>query len=293
MEAHTHVSHRHHPALWGSLIMVVSEIFAFVVAFRQKAFFEQSQTEPPEISLGPILAYFFGVVLIIGAILFLVRTRYLGMVMRILFTFLFSWGAFVALSLSIAIPFAATIALAAGLMWFFSPRVWLHDLLLAMAVVSAGAVFGFLIPPWTAIFVMLVLSVYDAVAVGLKYMQWMAQKLSEFDALPAFVVPKHMSDWNLNLKDGGLRKLFDDTDEREFSILGGGDVGFPLLLIISVFYAWGLAGSVIVGFFALLGLMSAYGIQTFILKGRPVPALPPITVISLMGFAIAYFVFAA
>ncbi|MBU2608964.1 MAG: hypothetical protein KKF26_06555, partial [Chloroflexi bacterium] len=106
----------------------------------------------------------------------------------------------------------------------------------------------------------------------------------------AFIIPKQISRWNLDLKKAGFKKLFEDSSsERELSILGGGDIGFPLLLIVSVFFAYGFASSLIVAAFSLLGLISAYWIQLVFLKGNPMPALPPISLASLIGFLIVVY----
>ena len=45
--------------------------------------------------------------------------------------------------------------------------------------------------------------------------------------------------------------------------------------------------AVLVGGFALVGLLSAFFIQMLWLKGRPMPALPPIAFFSLVGFLLA------
>ena len=82
----------------------------------------------------------------------------------------------------------------------------------------------------------------------------------------------------------------DELSEREFSILGGGDIGFPLLLIITVFFSYGLADSLSLAPFSLIGLAAVYWIQAVFLKGKPVPALPPITIACLIGFLFVYFV---
>jgi presenilin-like A22 family membrane protease len=132
---------------------------------------------------------------------------------------------------------------------------------------------------------MLVISVYDVLAVRFGYMMWMVKRLSVSDTLPAFVIPKSMAGWNLDLRRA---ELFEDRPEREFSILGGGDVGFPLLLTVSVFFAYGFTRALVVAGFALLGLAAAYGVQRVLLKGRPTPALPPIAVLSGIGLLIVY-----
>ena len=276
---------------WSSLILIASQAFTLYVAFREKDFVEANRITSPQISLELPLVYFFGVVVLLGVILFLVPVAKLRIVFRILFTFLFCWGMFIALGLSLPMPVASIISLAGGLMWLLSPRVWLHNLLMIFALVSVGSVFGFLISPWTAIAFMLVISIYDILAVRFRYMLWLAEKLSQSDTLPAFIIPRRISDWNLSLKEVGFKKLFQDRlAEREFSILGGGDIGFPLMLVVAVFFACGFTGSVIVAVFSLLGLVSAYWIQIFILKGKPMPALPPISLVSIIGFLIQYFI---
>lgn len=135
---------------------------------------------------------------------------------------------------------------------------------------------------------MFALSVYDILAVRFGYMIWMAKRLSESNTLPAFIIPKGFSSWNLDLKRGGFTSLMEGTSaEREFSILGGGDIGLPLLLIVSVFFTYGFTSALMVGVFALGGLISAYWIQLAVLKGKPLPALPPLSIASLIGFLIA------
>lgn len=278
------------PFLWSSFILITSQILTLYVASREKHFVETHQITSPEIPLGLPLLYFLGAVVLLGAILFLVPVDKLKIAFRIMFMLLFAWGMFITLGLSLPILAASLISIAGGLMWFFRPKVWLHNLLMIFTLASVGAVFGFLLSPWTAISFMLVISVYDVLAVRLGYMLWMVKRLSESETLPAFVIPKRISAWNLNLKESGFKKLFEDESaEREFSILGGGDIGFPLMLVVSVFFAYGFASCVIVAAFSLLGLISAYLIQLFFLKGKPMPALPPITFVSLIGFLIVYF----
>jgi presenilin-like A22 family membrane protease len=279
------------PAFWGSLILVVAQGFTFYVAFQERDFVEANQITPPEVSLGIPLAYFFGAVALLGVILFFVPISKLKMAFRIMFAFLFSWGVFIVLGLSWPVLPASLISVAAGLIWLFMPRLWLHNSLMIFALVSIGSVFGFLLSPWVAMSFMLVISVYDILSVRFGYMLWLVKRLSEFETLPAFVIPKSISDWNLNLREVGFKKLLEEkAAEREFSILGGGDVGFPLLLTVSVFFVSGLGGALIVAASSLLGLISVYLIHLFLLKGKPMPALPPISFACLVGFLIVCFV---
>lgn len=268
--------------------MVLALTLALYEAIREKLFIEANQIVSPDISLGPVIIYFFGVVVILALILLITPLSKLRLVFRILFALMFAWGVFVITALILPAAVAYPVAIIAGIAWLFWARVWLHDLLLLIALAGAGSVFGFLFSPWTFMIFMLIIAVYDVLAVRFGFMVWMVDKLSESTTLPAFIFPKQIRDWKLSLQDvrlGEMKK--DESAEREYAVLGGGDIGFPLMLAVSVYFATNLASAVFVGVFALVGLMSAFLVQLLWLKGKPMPALPPIAALSLIGFIIA------
>ena len=138
---------------------------------------------------------------------------------------------------------------------------------------------------------MLAISAYDVIAVVAGYMMWMAKKLSQSDSLPAFVLPKKAKDWNLNLKGSTVNKLFDDENaERDFSLLGGGDLGFPLVFVASVITAYGVNDGIVVAAASFIGLLFAYFLQIYVLKGKPLPALPPICFVAFLGFILVRYI---
>jgi presenilin-like A22 family membrane protease len=99
-----------------------------------------------------------------------------------------------------------------------------------------------------------------------------------------------MRDWKLKLRSVRVSDLTGkEIEERQYSILGGGDIGFPLMLAVAVFYHNGLSGAIVVGALALVGLMGAYLIQLYWLKGKPVPALPPIAFAATIGYLVVRF----
>jgi presenilin-like A22 family membrane protease len=278
------------PYLWSGLIMALSLTLSLYVAIQEKKFLETNQIVSPDVSLGPIIIYFFSVVAVMALVLFFIPLKRLRLVFRILFTLMFAWGIFIVADLILGDIPAYSLAIVAGLAWLFCANVWLHDLLLLITLAGAASVFGFLFSPLTFMIFMLVIAVYDVVAVRFGFMVWMADKLSESASLPAFIFPRQTGDWRLTLKNvhvGELRK--EEPAKREYTILGGGDIGFPLMLSVSVFFEDGLPGAILVGAFALVGLMGAFLIQKIWLKGKPMPALPPIAFLSLIGFVIATF----
>lgn len=223
-------------------------------------------------------------------LLFLVPVRALRTLLRILFAVLFSWGIFILIILWFPVAVALPAALVVGVAWFFFARVWLHNIVMILALVALGAVFGRLISPWTSMILVAILAIYDFVSVRFGFMMWMTKKLTESSTLPAFIIPHRLSDFNASLKEKAFTGLIDEASfERKFSILGGGNIGFPLLLTSSTYFGYGLNASILVAGLALVGLWLAYLIQAVILKGRPMPALPPIAVLCLIALLIVRF----
>jgi presenilin-like A22 family membrane protease len=279
------------PFIWGGATIIAGMALALYVASVQKQFVEVNQIVSPDVSLGPGIAYFFGVVVIMALVLFFIPLSKLKLVFQLLFTLMFGWGIFIIAALTLPLAAAFAIAIIAGVAWLLWARVWLHNLVLLITLASAGSVFGFLFSPWTFVIFMMVIAVYDVVAVRFGFMVWMVDRLSQTVTLPAFIYPKKIKDWALSLKTVRVDELAEKpAGDREYSILGGGDIGFPLMLTVSVYFtSSGLGDAVVVGAFALVGLLSAFLIQLVWLKGKPMPALPPITFFSFAGFLLAHY----
>ncbi len=307
---------RFHPVYWSLLILALAQVLALITVSREDPFLESKNFEvpaqPPDVvtlwpqpvttpsgevtqvpaysSFGPILIYFLAAVIILGGVLFLIPVSKLTLVLRVIFTFMFGWGAFIIFVLWLPLLVTLVIAVVLATGWFFIRRVWLHNLVMLLAMVAVGAVFGRLISPWTAMLIVLAIAIYDFLAVRFGYMVWMTEKLSESDNLPAFIIPRGLSGWGSSLSQADIHKLTEiNPSERRYSILGGGDVGFALLLVCSVYFARGLSSAIMVAAFSLVGLACAYWIQAAFLKGKPMPALPPISAAAIIGFLIAYY----
>ena len=296
---------------WGLLLFVVAHVLVLLVTPRMDPFLDERDiyipSQPPvtvslwpgevtlpsgevtevpaHSSLGPVLIYVLAAAGVLGLTLYLIPPTALKFVLRLLFALLFSWGALVATVFYLPLPLALAIAVVFGTFWFLIPLVWLHDMVLILAVSSLGAVFGRFITPWTAMAIILALAVYDLLALRSRFMLWMADRLSQIKALPALIIPKKYSEWNLNLKKQE-RIIQVNPADREYQILGGGDIAFPCLLTASVYFAQGLAPGAIIAVLGSLGLVSVYAIQAIFLKGKPIAALPPIAVFTLVGLLI-------
>jgi presenilin-like A22 family membrane protease len=285
------------PVLWGSLSFVLGAALASFIAFRELNYLAANPdiaADMPKVAPQFPVIYFFSAVVVIGIILLVIPVSKLKWVFKTLFIFLYAWGIFVVLAFTFQTQLTAItiISVLVGLVWFLWPRVWLQNILMLLALVGIGSVFGVLVKPWPIMIFLLVVAVYDYLAVRFGYMIWMANKLSKSDSLPAFVIPKTTSNWNHSLKTTGSDSqtiIEGDASQREYSILGGGDVGFPLILMVSVYANYGFGSSMIIAGFSLVGLIGAFVIQSLFLKGKPMPALPPIAISSLIGLLIVIY----
>jgi presenilin-like A22 family membrane protease len=303
------------PVFWAMVIFIIAEILTLILVARIDPFLEENNifvpSQPPEIvtiwpgettlpsgeiveisaysSLGPILIYFFGVAAVLTLVLAFIPLWLLKKLLRMMFAFVFGWGSFIMAVLWLPLPTALGIAAMVSLIWFFIPRVWFHDLALVVALVSMGVVFGRFITPWTGMIMIWVLAVYDILAVRSGLMVWLADKMSQVQSLPAILIPKALGQWGASLKQSGVENIARTRiTDRKYSVLGGGDIAFPCLLTASVYFSQGqgLGPGIIMAVAGTLGLAGAYFIQAFVLKGKPMPGLPPIAVCTLIGLLI-------
>ena len=157
--------------------------------------------------------------------------------------------------------------------------IWFHDLLLILGLAGLGGSVGFSFSPTTMIVLFLIFSFYDLVAVYLTHhMVIMAKGLIETGAVLGFIIPINLVDFKEKMREVKIG----EEEKKRFSLLGAGDVIFPLLLSVS-FIPFGLAKSFIVMVFSCLGLCFSFWL--FLKLGeKPMPALPPIFLFSLLGF---------
>lgn len=158
--------------------------------------------------------------------------------------------------------------------------VLLHNVGMILAVAGIGAVLGLSLAPISAVFLLLILSFYDIIAVyKTGHMVKIAEDMIRAQAISGIVLPQTIKDWfeNLeNVRPGG-----------RFMILGSGDLIMPLILIASVIGFHGLAAGLTVMLFSMLGLFLTYYLFMTQKTRRPMAALPPIAAASIVGYLVA------
>ena len=304
---------KYSPFVWSTAIFVICFGLMFLIVSKESALIQSQEISVPSVSgaangvpggagldniseaitvksTGFPILYFIFLSAFLGVALYFIPVTKLWLLLRILFGFAFSWGTFVFFGFFLPVAAAISLAVVIGLAWFLTPRIWLHNGLLILTLVSLGAVFGAMFSPWTVILIMLVIALYDFLSVKFGYMQWMARKLSDSETLPAFFIPYQMANVKMSLKGPVVKSLFDDGEEKQFSILGGGDIFFPLWLSATVWFASGINMALVIAGFSLLGLIATYLIHFLLMKSKATPALPPIFVASLCGLLLIRFV---
>ncbi len=222
-----------------------------------------------------LLAFGIGTAIVLG----LIRISHGGWFLRIFFLF--------ALFAGITITFGAftsqTLALILSLILIFSyvlwPYVWFHDLVLILTLPGIAALIGVSLNPWTVAVLLIVMSVYDYVAVyKTKHMVKMAKTMIASRAIFAMIFPEKVKDFKEHL---------DKAHPGEgFMMLGTGDFVFPLIMASSAFALNSLAPWLVLGF-SLLGLLIMHLIFFSQKIRQPMPALPPLATFSIIGFIIA------
>ncbi|MCL4388194.1 presenilin family intramembrane aspartyl protease [Candidatus Marsarchaeota archaeon] len=192
--------------------------------------------------------------------------------------------------------------------------VKLKNVAAIIASIGVGAVLGFGFSFLAAIIFMGLLAIYDFVAVFItKHMITLANvvtdnnlafmvDMNEVEAVPkSNFSKKELSEYNKYVKSSGQRgKRILSVMKKTGSMgmvpisanvaLGTGDLAIPLMVAVS---AYKLTLSFVPSFFIALGAVLGLILTMFILRKykRALPAIPPLFLGVLIGFALYYFVY--
>lgn len=204
-------------------------------------------------------------------------------VKRIFFKIMFILAVFAGTSqvLTSLLPDTIALILTASLIfcWLRKQSVWVHNLSMILGIAGIAVFLGLSLRPETALAFLIILSVYDFIAVyKTKHMVRMAEEMISVGAVLALIIPRDITSFGASLKEikpGG-----------KFVILGGGDMALPLMLCFSLFPESATA-SFIVAEFVLLGIFASSYLFVSQKTRRPIPALPPIALFSAVGFLVS------
>jgi len=196
---------------------------------------------------------------------------------------------FIAVAVCLHIAFAAflpaivALLLAGGLGYFkaFRHSFIVHNFTELFVYGGLAVIFVPILNVLVAVFLMLLLSAYDAYSVWKsKHMVAMAKFQTKSGVFAGLLLPYN---WPGRVKRHGRAKKI----KVKTAILGGGDIGFPLLFAGAVLKDFGLSMALIIPFFAGAALL---GLLLLSKKKRFYPAIPFLTVGCLLGLLVVWLV---
>lgn len=269
--------------LFEAFLFALTLVLGIITAFNWQELLRLQNLQPQLVSFWQFVFYFFfGTLLILS--ISLLSKRFQGQKRALFKTFFILNSVFGTLYLFFPLLNIFTFPLIVFLLygWLKKPTVILNNLLIIFGLAGFGGVLGLSFEPSVLVFLLLIFSIYDFIAVyKTKHMVKMAKEMIEAKIIFGFVIPQTLSEFKADLKEvepGG-----------RFLILGGGDVAFPLLLAASLVPS-GILNSLIVAAFSLIGLFASYYIFISQKVRKPIPALPPIALFSIIGFLITLIV---
>ncbi len=223
-------------------------------------------------NLTPTQAIFYIVAaILVGSLLIFLIIMFRGvLIWKIWFALAIILCLYIAFAAFFAPLIAAIIAVFLGGAKVFFPNKYMHNLSELFTYGGLAALFAPLLTVLTAFLLLLVLSVYDLYAVfKSKHMIALAQFQTKSGVFAGLLIPY----------TGKAEKKGKGT----IAVLGGGDIGFPLLFSGAVLAAKGFNPAVIVSIGATLGLLVLLLLGQ---KGKFYPAIPFLTAGVSIGYLI-------
>ena len=273
-----------------AFLFFLTQVLGLFVVVRLSKSLEFLEIKPEPVSFLNFLVYFLIGTLIILAVL-KISKKGSGILLQIFFVLAVFSGLDILLSSLIGEPGAIILAAGLVIFRFLQPTILLHNIVVIGGLAGIGGALGLTLIPRDAIILLIILAIYDVIAVyKTKHMVKMAQEMIKKRVILGIIVPEKFSGFYASMVDVEREKISADNlskapRKNKFMVLGGGDLALPLLLIASV-ARQGIWHSVIILVFAILGLFAMHLI--FIkLKNRPMPALPPLAVFSILGYLVS------
>lgn len=232
-----------------------------------------------QIATGKISALDFAIYFLVGTVLIFAlshKSKISGFLMNIFFVFTLFLGADFFLSFFMNQSSAFYFSVALIIARFIFPSIFLHNFLFLLSVASFSSVLALQMTPIVIVILLAVLSAYDIVSVYLTgHMVKMAKTMIKRHLIFGFIIPEKIkyNFWGVQKAKPGQGVVF----------LGGGDVGLPIFLVANIAVS-NLTGGIIIALFAVLGMILSYYLFVSQKLKKPMPALPPIAMMTIVGY---------
>ncbi|MBX4190114.1 hypothetical protein KW791_02365 [Candidatus Parcubacteria bacterium] len=170
------------------------------------------------------------------------------------------------------------------ILFLFLRNVLVHNIAVIMAIAGVSALVGVGITPTLAIGALVVLSIYDIIAVyQTKHMVRLAEGMIDSGAIFGFIIPQDFK--SFFVATGHAKQQVGN----QFMVLGSGDIGLPLIFVSSLMRQ-SLTQAMIVAGFSLLGVLATHLIFINQRQRQAMAALPPIATMSIIGYLISLYI---
>ena len=189
---------------------------------------------------------------------------------------------------------AGALAVIVGLWKVFRPNFWVQNITELFVYGGLAAIFVPLFSLWSVSILLVLIAIYDAYAVWKsKHMILLATSQAKANVFAGLLIP-YVSGRVVVSSARGVSHTVSEKKGREkkgmvrTAILGGGDIGFPLIFAGVVMKELGVWQSLVIPFFALLGL----GFLLWISKEKKFyPAMPFIAAGCFLGWGVVSLLF--
>ncbi len=237
---------------------------------------------------------------IVGTVFVLLLMKYnLQWIWKLWFLMAVVLALIVAFTAFIPARYALFGALALGIWKVFKPNLWVQNFTEVFVYGGLAAIFVPVFNLWSVSILLVLISIYDAYAVWKsKHMITLAQSQTKSKIFAGLLIPYALGKGKLFLSTAKGKakateiattttKTTSTSKKARLAMLGGGDMAFPLLFAGTVLKQWGLWPSLVIPFFALLGL----GTLLFLAKEKKFyPAMPFISAGCFLGLGVAWMI---
>jgi presenilin-like A22 family membrane protease len=230
--------------------------------------------------------------ILIGTAIFLVLIKYKIFKVWKVWFFVAVWVTLsIALSAFLNQFLAAIIALIATLAKIYKPNIVMQNLTEVFIYGGLAAIFVPILNIFAAIMLLILISVYDVIAV---YKTKHMIKLAKFQAKSKIFAGLLIPYGKLPKLKAGKGKLV--TKKTRIAVLGGGDIGFPLIFAGVVMKGLMLENIEIIGFLKtlIIPVFVSLALLYLLIKGKKdkfYPAMPYVSVGCFIGYAIVLLLF--
>lgn len=239
----------------------------------------------PEIKFG----WGDAIMLVILAVFFIFFSKYQRVAkfsFRLFLVLIVFSGTSVIMSSAVSPPWDVWVTFLVVAIFLSVRNVLVHNIGIILAVAGVASLLGLAISPGTAVIAMVVLSLYDIIAVYVtKHMVRLAKSMIDSGATFGFIIPSSLKGFFAHKGHAQAQVGTGQPTEAgdQFMILGSGDIGLPVVLVSSI-VSHSLVGAIIVAVFSTAGLFLTHLIFVNQKERKPMAALPPIATMSIIGY---------